>query len=242
MKSVTQFLKDRTRLIVPLIEASKDSKLTIKSGEVTRVCSLGFRSHFIELTHALLQSTKPKVRDLIEQEGGRNSDYLDEWKNYLASLEEDNEKLSATLGGVEISKASIRGVFDFNTEEIMDRYQTFLMANRRRPEPQRDSVQDFELCEDASSPTETRANDGVTGDPKADPREKVPDTDENGEGLGRNQKSLDQWLNQIINHPEAPGLREDQGDDKSFNTANFWKETPKVDKEVLDLIIQELGF
>jgi hypothetical protein len=67
---LTQFLKDRTRLIVPLIEASKDSKMTIKSGEVTRVCSLGFRSHFIELTQALLQSTKPQVIKLIAKEGG----------------------------------------------------------------------------------------------------------------------------------------------------------------------------
>ena len=91
------------------------------------------------------------------------------------------------------------------------------------------------------SPKETHAPDGKTGDPKADPKEKVPDTDENGEGMGRNQKTLDQWLNQIITHPEALGLDEVQEEDRTFNSANFWKEQTAVPKDVLDLIIQEMG-
>lgn len=163
----------------------------------------------------------------------------EDWSQYLKNLEEDERKLESCLGGVEISAASSRGVFDFNTEDIMARYSTFLQANRSKIEEEPFST-DFPIV---VSPKETRAADGKTGDPKADPKEKVPDTDENGEGLGRNAKTLDQWLNQIITHPEARGLNElEAEEEKTYNTANFWKEQPpQVPQAVLDLIIQEMG-
>lgn len=215
--------------------------MVIKSAESTRVCSMGFRSHFIELTQALLQSTKPAVIKLIANEGGIAAHNIDEWKQYLQSIEEDNERLAATLGGVEMSKTSTKGVFDFSTDEIMDRYRVFLVSPRSKPQPPKVDPRYGELDEENSSPTETRAKDGTTGDAKVDPREKMPDTDENGEGLGKNHKSLDQWLNQIINHPNAAGLKEDKDEDKNYNTANFWKEILLIDKNVLDLIVQELN-
>lgn len=163
--------------------------------------------------------------------------FLEDWYEYLRNLEEDELKLEACLGGVEISQASSRGVFDFNLEEIMTRYTPFLQGNK--------PPQDDDICgnqdDTATSPNEANAPDRATGDSLSDPKEKVPDTDENGDGLGKKASTLDQWLNQIITHPEAPSLNEvEEEEDKSFNSANFWKEEqPKLD--MVDHIIQEMG-
>lgn len=139
---------------------------------------------------------------------------------------------------MEISQASTKGVFDFNTEEIMARYSAFLQV----PKPQADADTFPNDEEVVISPKESHSPEGKTGDPKVDPKEKVPDTDENGEGLGRSAKTLDQWLNQIITHPEAPSLNEvEEAEDRTFNSANFWKEEKLPSKDVIDLILQEMG-
>jgi hypothetical protein len=161
----------------------------------------------------------------------------EDWQLYLKNLEDDERKLEACLGGVEISQASSKGVFDFNTEDIMRRYATFLQETRppimEEPFPNDEEV--------VISPKETRAADGTTGDPKADPKEKVPDTDENGQGLGRKANTLDQWLNQIITHPEATSLNDiPEGEDRSYNSANFWKEDKLPSRDIIDLILQEI--
>lgn len=65
-----QLLKDRSRLLQPIIEASKDNILTFKSGDSERKCSYGFKPHFIELTQTIRQSPKQAVVELLAKEGG----------------------------------------------------------------------------------------------------------------------------------------------------------------------------
>lgn len=141
------------------------------------------------------------------------------------------EREDQNLGGFQIRERTIQENFDFTMEDITTRYSDFL----QRTENHSDSV----------------SSEDHDHSPEGQPQEVQTPSYEgsefsNADGTQKGDKSLDEWLNGIIEKKEIVKSQEEVIHDnisKQFNDSNYWKDAvmPDQHSKMLDDLLSEVN-